>query len=153
MRLIPALTFCLAASPAMAQSVEVSVGAELADKTEEYGQRDVDRLVTSLDEAAEDALAQSGRYPGARLYLVLEDATPNRPTFQQLTDRPGLSMDSIGVGGAEISGRLVTADGAEIPVSYRWFETNLAFASAAHTWSDTERAFRRFAGRLAEGRY
>ncbi len=155
MRLLLAATLALSiAGPAMAQNVTVSAGTELADKIDEYGARDVDRLLARLDDQAEAALARSP-YAGARLELVVDDAVPNRPTFEQLADRPGLSMDSIGIGigGAEVSGQLVMPDGARIPVSYRWFETSLAHTFAAATWSDAERAFRRFCRNLEAGRY
>lgn len=141
------------ASTAFAQAVDVRIGADLAEKAEEYGARDIERLTSRLDEAAEAALPQSGQYAGARLELVIEDATPNRPTFQQMADLPGLSMESLSIGGAEISGEIVFADGTRRPVAYRWFETSLANVSGASTWSDADRAFRVFAQRLADGRY
>lgn len=154
MRLILTVAVLAAlASPALAQSVDVRVGQTLADKAEDYGPRDIERLLLRLDAQAEAALARSGRYPGARMELVIEDAVPNRPTFEQLADRPGLSMESIGIGGAEISGEILLADGTRIPVAYRWFETSIANIGAAATWSDADRAFRRFAQRLGEGRY
>lgn len=154
MRLILATAIvCALAGPVAAQSVDVRIGDDLAEKAEDYGARDIDRLIARLDEQAEAALPQSGRYAGARMELVIEDATPNRPTFQQMTDVPGLSMESLSIGGAEISGEIIFADGRRIPVAYRWFETSLAHVSAASTWSDADRAFRWFARRLAEGRY
>jgi hypothetical protein len=136
------------ASPALAQSVEVRIGQTPADRAEEYGARDIEHLLARLDAQAEAALVRSGRYPGARMELVIEGAVPNRPTFEQLADRPGLSMESIGIGGAEISGDTLLADGPRIPVAYRWFETSIANVGAAATWSDADRAFRRFAQRL-----
>jgi hypothetical protein len=154
MRLILAAAVLAAiASPALAQSVDVRIGEALADKADEYGARDIERLINRLDSQAEAALGRSGRYAGARMELVIEDAAPNRPTVEQLADRPGLSMESLGVGGAEISGEIILADGARIPVAYRWFETSIAHVGAAATWSDAERAFRRFAQRLGEGSY
>ena len=154
MRLIlTAVALWAVASTAFAQAVDVRIGADLAEKAEEYGARDIERLISRLDEAAEAALPQSGQYGGARLELVIEDATPNRPTFQQMADLPGLSMESLSIGGAEISGEIIFADGTRRPVAYRWFETSLANVSGASTWSDADRAFRVFARRLAEGRY
>lgn len=144
---------CVLAVPAAAQSVEVRIGDDLAEKVEDYGPRDIDRLIARLDEQAEAALPVSGRYAGARMELVIEDAIPNRPTLRQMADLPGLSMESLSIGGADISGEIIFADGRRIPVAYRWFETSLAHVSAASTWSDAHRAFRSFARRLAEGRY
>ena len=74
---------------------------------------------------------------------------PNRPTFKQLGDKPGLSMQSFGVGGAAITGRIVAADGSEKPLSYHWYETDIRQASNNWVWSDAEWTFDRFARKLA----
>lgn len=154
MRLILATAIVgILASPVLAQAVEVRIGEDLADKVDEYGSRDIDRLVERLDAQAEAALPRSGRYAGARVELVIEDARPNRPTFQQMADLPGLSMESLSIGGADISGEIILADGSRVPVAYRWFETSLANVIGTSTWADTDRVFRRFTQRLAEGRY
>ncbi len=148
------LALALPAGAAIAgpAQVQVSIGSELADKADDYGVEDLARLAERLDREVEESLAASGRFPDAQVRLVIEDATPNRPTFQQLRDRPGLSMESYGIGGAEISGEIVTADGLRQPLSYRWFETNIRNAGLT-TWSDANRAFGRFANRLADGRF
>lgn len=153
MRILIAFCLALVATPVSAQSVAVSVGRDLADMADEYGQRDVDRLVQRLDDLAEAALVHSGRYPGARMELVLEDAAPNRPTFEQMASTPGLSMESLSLGGARISGQIIAADGTVTAVAYRWYETNIFASTAAGTWSDAERAMRRFARRLGDGAY
>jgi hypothetical protein len=73
---------------------------------------------------------------------------PNRPTFKQLSDTPGLSMQSFGIGGAAIKGRIVAADGSEKPLSYRWYESDIRQASYNWIWSDAEWTFDRFARKL-----
>lgn len=151
---VSALSLVLAAGQAQAgpAQVEVFVGDGLADQAEEYGQRDIDLLTERLEREVETALARSGLYQDARIRLVIEDARPNRPTFEQLRRRPGLSMESHGIGGADISGEIVTSDGRTLPVSYRWYESDIRYAGML-TWSDASQAFGRFARRLAEGRY
>jgi hypothetical protein len=64
---------------------------------------------------------------------------------------PGLSYESFGIGGAQIRGVLTTADGREIPVSYRWYETDIRWAVGSATWTDARNTFDRFARRLARG--
>lgn len=156
MRLLLLSAAALLASAASAVAapayVSVAVGPELQKTFDRsYGVREAWRLTSDLRGAVEKALARSGGYEGARIELVLTDVKPNRPTFRQLGDTPGLSMQSFGVGGATISGRIVAADGTTTPVSYRWYETDIRQASANWVWSDAETTFDRFARRLARG--
>ncbi len=144
----------LAGPPPPVSSVSVTIGPELRERAETtYGVRDVERLAAELQSDVERELSRSGALgaAGGRLELVLVDAKPNRPTFKQLGDTPGLSMESFGVGGAAITGRIVAADGSETPLAYRWYETDIRQAWAASTWHDAEWTFDRFANRLGRG--
>lgn len=159
--LAAALVF--SAAPAFAQSgrgpvadVTVTVGPELREKADEYGVKEVERLAADLEADVEQALARQGRLTGAqaggaRLELVLVDAQPNRPTMEQMQDTPGLSMESLSIGGAEIEGRFVHADGTVTPVAYRWYDKDLTEALGASTWWTAQRAFDRFAEKVAKG--
>ena len=133
-------------------TVSVSIAPELQktfDKT--YGVREAQLLTGDLQTSVEKALARTGAHEGARVELVLTDVKPNRPTFKQLGDTPGLSMQSFGVGGAKIEGKLVAADGTETPLRYNWYETDIRQVHAYWVWTDAEFAFDRFARRLAKG--
>lgn len=141
-------------APALAApvSVSVTVGPELQKKFDKtYGVREAERLTVDLRESVEAALAKSGAHDGARIELVLTDVKPNRPTFKQMGDTPGLSMQSFGVGGAAIEGRIVAEDGQEQPVRYSWYETDIRQAYGNWIWHDAEWTFDRFARRLARG--
>ena len=97
---------------------------------------------------------EDGDLDGARIELVLTDLRPNRPTFQQMADRPGLDgFRSQSIGGAAIEGQITTADGRTLPVRYDWFSSSLADVHGIDTWSDADRAYRRLAVNLADGRY
>lgn len=133
---------------AAAPQITVTYGAKLADKIANYGARDVADLAASLERSVRQSVGDRPEFADARIRLVIEDAVPNRPTFQQMTDRPGLSMESFGVGGATISGTLTLADGATRPLSYRWYESDIRWAHASGTWSDAETAINRFARSL-----
>ncbi|WP_309087942.1 hypothetical protein [Phenylobacterium sp.] len=149
---LAAAALLASASTALAApaAVSVAIGPELQEKAEKtYGVRDVTRLADDLRQDVERALAKSGAHQDARIELVLTDAKPNRPTFKQLSDTPGLSMQSFGVGGAAIEGRIVAADGAVTPVTYRWYETDIRQAWGDWVWSDAQVSFDRFARRLA----
>jgi hypothetical protein len=140
-----------ATAPAMAAEPEVTVsyGPDMGKKIEEYGARDVDRLAEDLRRSVLKEAARSPRLDGARIALVLEDVIPNRPTMQQMSDKPGLSYESFGIGGASISGTVTTADGASRPVSYRWYESDIRWTWATSTWNDAQQTFARFARSLA----
>jgi hypothetical protein len=138
-----------AAAPA---SVSVTVAPDLQKKfTKTYGQREADLLTADLGKSVERALLKTGAHDGARIELTLTDVMPNRPTFKQLGDTPGLSIESRGVGGAAITGRVVEADGRVQPVDYRWYETDITQIRGYWVWTDAEWVFDRFAHKLARG--
>lgn len=143
------------AAPAFAQTpqVTVTVGGELTEDVRELGQRDVDQQLARLQTVVERRLARDGALEGATINLVITDLKPNRPTFQQAADKPGLSiMDSISIGGATIEGEVITADGQRLPVRYSRFSSSLAEVRGYTTWQDADRAYERLANNLVEGR-
>jgi len=141
------------AAPAMAQQVTVTVGGDLTEDVEELGQRDVNEQLSRLQSVVERRLARDGALEGAQINLVLTELKPNRPTWQQAADKPGLSiLDSISIGGAAIEGEVVTAEGERLPVRYSRFSTSLAEVHGYTTWQDADRAYDRLADNLAEGR-
>jgi len=146
-----ALSTGSAAFAAPAQ-VHVAIAPKLQAKAEkDYGVRDVRDLAQDLQRDVERRLARSGAYEGARIELMLTDAVPNRPTFKQMADRPGLSFESFGLGGATVEGRIVTPDGRVTPVAYHSYETDIRFARQTTTWWDAQSALSRFADRLSRG--
>lgn len=146
--LLASAASALAAPPV----VTVTIGPELMTKAEKtYGVRDVERLADDLRQGVERAAAREGAHSDARIELVLTDAVPNRPTFKQLGDTPGLSMESFGVGGAAITGKLVAADGTETHLAYKWYETDIRQAYGHWVWWDAQTTMSRFASRLARG--
>ena len=156
MRLIAlaATAVLLSATAALAApaAVSVSLSPEMQKKFDKtYGVREAQLLTGDLQTSVEKALAKTGAHDGARIELTLTDVKPNRPTFKQLGDTPGLSMQSFGIGGAAIEGRIVAADGTETPIGYRWYETDIRESYARWTWTDAEFTFDRFARRLARG--
>lgn len=141
-------------APALAAAdVRVDISPKLQAKAEsKYGVRDVNRLAQRLERSVQRELDRTGAYDGARLELTLVDVTPNRPTFKQMVDRPGLSFQSFSLGGARIEGRAIGRDGAVTPLSYAWQDTDIRNALYASTWSDAEWTIERFAYGLGRGR-
>jgi hypothetical protein len=153
-RLLASAALLASATAAMAApaAVTVAIGPELQAKAAKtYGVREVRALAADLRGDVERRLVRTGAYDDARVELTLVDVKPNRPTFKQLSDRPGLSMRSFGVGGASIQGRIVRADGTVQPVSYHWYETDIRQAYGQATWFDAHWTFNRFAHRLSKG--
>lgn len=151
--LAAAAAFGAQAAPGGVASITIEVGPELADKTDVVSERDLDFLKAELRESLERELTRGGGLAadGGVLTVIIEDATPNRPTMRQMTKTPGLSFESRGIGGASLSGTLVSADGVSTPIHYSWYESDFNNTFAAATWSDAERSFDRFARKLARG--
>ena len=149
-----ALAFGVHAAPlGPVAAINVTIGPELQAQAKTYGQKDLDGLAVELRESVQQALERSGGLSasGGSLDLVIEDAIPNRPTMRQMSLKPGLSYESFGIGGARITGVLTTADGRQIPLAYRWYETDITWSQAASTWMDAENTFDRFARRVVSG--
>jgi hypothetical protein len=148
---VVAMAGAAAAQPA---SITISLGPDLQKQVEKLGDRDVNLQVEALRAAVTRSLSQDAALDGARIDLVLTDLKPNRPTFQQTADRPGLdSIRSISIGGAAIEGQITTADGTVQPVSFSRYSHNLADVRGYSTWQDAGMAFNRFARNLSSGRY
>ncbi|MFN7129325.1 MAG: hypothetical protein ACK4OJ_09700 [Brevundimonas sp.] len=141
---------------AMAQAqnptVNVTVGPELRRQVEKLGDREVNEQITALQVEVAQALAQ--RYPGATANLILVDMKPNRPTFEQIRQTPGLDpIRSVSIGGAAIKGEIITADGQSRPVDFSYFSPNIRDVWGYGVWRDADRAFERFGDRIEQGRY
>ena len=147
-----ALLLSTTAAFAAPASVSVTLAPELQKKFDKtYGQREADLLTADLRNSVEKSLAKTSAYDGAKIELTLVDVKPNRPTFKEMSDKPGLSFQSFGVGGASIEGRVTAADGTESRVDYKWFETDIHQTWANWIWSDAEWTFDRYATKLARG--
>ena len=119
-----------------------------------YGERDLNRLAERLERKTMERLAKYGvdvdENAATTLTLVLTDARPNRPTFEQMSREPGLSMRSFGNGGAEFEGSLERGDEVLGTFSYAWFDNDIHDAQYGSTWSDANRAIDKFAKKTAK---
>lgn len=134
--------------------VTVALGPDLQAQAEKLGEREVREQADRLAEVVTRALDRRDALDGATVNLVLTDLKPNRPTFQQMADTPGLDgINSVSIGGATIEGEIITADGRRIPVRYDWYSFSIRDVRGYSTWQDADRAYARLADNLAEGRY
>lgn len=137
-----------AAATEVAVTYSDDFAEELADN---YGEREGETLTEEIIEDLDRAFAKAGVDP-ARVDITIIDAKPNRPTLGQLSDRPGLdAIRSISIGGMKLSGTAYNANGDILATQeYGWFENNLQDVIGAGTWSDANRASRRFASKMAK---
>lgn len=147
-------------SPATAAPVATPTPALSADLqedlTETYGEDEGAYLQRETLRMVQAALARAGAQPveagGAlTVEITIVRATPNRPTIHQLHDMPGLSMQSLSIGGAEFEAVIRDASGAErARVTHERFAFDVTDSIGAGVWSDARQAMRGFARKVAE---
>lgn len=150
-----ALVMSAAASVALAgtpvSSVSVSVSPEVQKQLDKkYGQRELTYLTSDLQRSV--ARAAGAAPNGDRLEVTIKALSPNHPTFKQMGDVPGLSMQSVSIGGATLEGVRVSADGRRTPVAYSRFDHDIR--ESAHygltTWATAQTAIDGFARKVAQ---
>lgn len=138
----------LITSPALADGLKVNVSfGDKAEKaiTKTYGERERVTITDLIERNLTRALGTQA----ARVDVVINDVVPNRPTFKQMGDRPGLSFQSFGIGGADVSGKAYDAAGNLLgSVSYDWYG-DIMWADTSWTWTDADRAMYQFSRQLA----
>ena len=153
MRTIFAAIGALAILPtAAATEVAVTYSDDFAEElADNYGEREGETLTEEIIEDLEREFTKAGVNP-ARVDVTIVDAKPNKPTFEQLSSRPGLDFGrSLSIGGMELVGTAYDADGNVIATQeYEWFENNLRDVIGSATWTDANRASNRFASKFAK---
>lgn len=145
-----------AAEPVSVAPVEYS--PEFAQQLdEELGPREGEMLSAVVAEAVGNALQRRGASLADGALVSIEvsivDAAPNRPTMQQMSDRPGLDpIRSISIGGAELHAVVRDEDGGAAEVTHRRYNSSIEEVSrtAATTWGEARRAIRQFAEKVAD---
>lgn len=137
---------------AAATEVAVTYSDDFAEElSDNYGEREGESLIEEIVEDLDRAFSKAGVDP-ARVDVTIVDAKPNRPTFEQMSARPGLDgFRSISLGGMELVGTAYDADGNVLATQeYGWFENNLRNVVGSGVWTDANRASNRFAKKMAE---
>ena len=150
--LLAAASFALLATPAaLATEIDVGYSTDFQEKLQDdYGAREGTYLADSI----KDDLMREFKAAGLnvdRVSVTIEKATPNKPTFKQLGDKPGLDYGaSRSIGGMKLSATAFDASGTEMgSMTYGWFETDIRYSGIA-TWQDAKRASDRFARKFAK---
>ncbi len=147
-----ALASLALAAPAFAVTVEARTSPEFQEKLkDDLGIREEKVLTDKLTEKVTHVFNARG-VKADRVVVTIQDAKPNRPTWEQSADKPGLDpMRSISIGGARVTGIAYDAAGKEIGTfEYKWYESNIANVIPGATWNDAQRTFDRFATRFAD---
>jgi hypothetical protein len=136
------------AGPAWAQSTPVSFSPEFqTELEEEYGVREGEYLREYIADAINGQLARRGVSNPGTIDVTIVDADPNRPTMQQLFDRPSLDASSISIGGAELR---ATLPNGEVVTHRRYNHSLTDIVVPAMTWTEARRAIRQFAVKVAD---
>jgi hypothetical protein len=146
----------LAGSAAVAQAqpapdVTVQLGPAVERRAAELGRSELDGQVDYLRHGVMSAIARSAS-PPAQVRLVIEDVEPNRPTAAELGASAGLRQAGLGLGGAAVTGEVMTRDGRRLPVRYRFFQDQILAETNFTTWGDADDAFDQVARGIGEGR-
>lgn len=147
-----ALAGILLAAPAFAVTVETKMSPEFQEKLEDdIGVREAKVLSDVLTRKITSIFADRG-VTADKVVVTIEDARPNKPTMEQVSNKPGLDpINSVSIGGAKLSGIAYDASGAEIGrFDYRWYETDISNVIAVSTWTDARSTFDKFARRFAD---
>ena len=139
---------------AQPEAINITIAPKFAHQVEKLGEREVNDQIADLTSQLNRTLERHGALEGAVLDLIITDLKPNRPTMQQMVDRPGLDpIRSLSIGGAAIEGSVTTADGVKHDVKYDYYTPFIYDSLGMTTWADANRAYSRFATNLANGRY
>lgn len=136
---------------AAATEVAVTYSDDFAEElAENYGEREGETLTEDIIDDLDQAFERAGVSP-AKVDITIVNAKPNRPTFQQLSDQPGLdAFRSVSIGGMKLAATVYDTEGDVVATQeYGWFENNIRDVFGSATWGDANRASRRFAKKLA----
>lgn len=135
-----------------AAEVTISYSDDFATELEDnYGEREGDILRREIAKDLTQAFDKVGVDP-ARVQVTILDAKPNRPTLEQMRQKPGLDgFRSISLGGMELQATAYDEAGNELAShEYGWFENNLRDVMGHSVWSDARRASDRFSRKFAD---
>jgi len=148
--LLPSLALALttATTAIAAPTVTVSFSPEAQAKfAKDYGVREQAYLAADIKREIERALPN---HEGSVAVTVVK-AVPNRPTFAQMVRQPGLSFQSFGIGGAELTAVVSDTNGAVVTENTtRWFEYDIEWSYGQSTWGDANTAFDRLGRNLTK---
>ena len=152
MKPVPIAALVLLAAPgALATEINVSYDPDFAEElADNYGEREGEYLTKEVSKDLNRELTKAG-IDVARINVTIINAKPNKPTFKQMGDKPGLDFGrSKSIGGMKLSATAYDSDGTTTgELTYDWYETDLRNAGL-WTWSDANRASGFFARKFVD---
>lgn len=126
--------------------VKVEFSKKAADKFhDDYGDREIKIIIDEIESSINQAL----KGKDYKVEVLVNDISPSRPTFDQMSDRPELSYQSISIGGADLEGKVFDIDGdLLLEVEYEYTAPSLELALLNWTWDDASFAIDQFSYRL-----
>ena len=121
-----------------------------------YGEQSLEHLAKSLKRKMTNKFKKTGISVSddapTTMRITIVDAKNNRPTGNQLSNQPGLSYTSFGLGGATLNAELLDQNGNSLgTMTYSYFETDIDLsAQFSGMWHDANRSFRFFAKKAAK---
>ena len=120
-----------------------------------YGQRDLDHLAARMERKLERQFEKRGiaisDQAATVLTVVITDADPSSPTFEQMSKKASLSMRSFALGGAKFEASLTVNGQPAGDMTYSWYESDIRHAAyGGGVWTDANRAIDRFAKKTAK---
>lgn len=113
---------------------------------EEYGAKEK----TVITDIIKNEIAKKFSGKDYRYEISINEVSPNRPTMQQMDNKPSLSYQSFGVGGANLSGKVFDQSGKLIAeTKYDYHNNDIWHAQGNWTWHDAEWAVESFVKKLA----
>ena len=117
----------------------------------DYGEREIEVLSDKLDKILRASLSDLD-VDVEKIEAIIEDVKPNRPTFEQLSDRPGLDgFLSRSLGGATVTAKVYSGSGDLInEYNAKYYSNDLRDVRVSAVWGDATRAFRRIAHKISK---
>ena len=145
--IIGAVLTASSASFAQGEQINIVFDKKLEKKfAEDYGDKEKGVIADIIKQ--EIAKKFSGK--DYRYEISINELTPNRPTMQQMDNKPGLSYQSFGVGGANLSGKVFDQAGNLIAeTKYDYYSNDIWHSQYDWTWHDAEWAVESFVKKLA----
>ena len=121
-----------------------------------YGQKEIDRLVEEVNEELAHDFEKRGiaisENASTTLRVTLVMAKPNRPTHNQLSRDIGLSFNSFGLGGAELTADVIGANGESLgTMEYDYYTSfNERVFQPIGIWEDANRSISKFSRKASK---
>ena len=155
-RLLPGLAALLIQTVSAASRVDIApitFSAPLVARLhKDFGDDEVPTLQQLVTKAVFKVMGLSACGKVVSIQIQIEDAAPTHPTRWQMANDPSIDfLHSKSVGGADLTGRLLGADGQPVAtVKYRRYAPDIRTISiVADSWADARVTVDQFASELA----